>query len=99
MRGTRMAAEMKLRMPQFWLTSKKRTFAQRFWHEALFWGIPVLCLELIGFPIRQMGLAGVGLVLLIAFPAPMLGAFIGALIETGVVRWMRGHQPAARNPR
>jgi hypothetical protein len=91
-----MAAELKLRMPQFRLTSKNRTFAQRFRNQALFWGIPVVCLEWIGLPIRRFGLAGLGLVLLIVVPATMGGAFIGALIETGFIRYTQRHPPDER---
>ena len=81
---------MKLRLPHFPLTSKKRTFAQRLRDQALFWGIPILCLELIGLPIRGISLVEslemLGLVLLILAPATMLGVLVGALVETGLVR-------------
>jgi len=70
-----------------WLTSKKRTFPQRLRDQTLFWGIPVLCLELIGMPMR-----GASSVLLIAIPATILGVFVGAFIETGVIRYIRRNQ-------
>jgi hypothetical protein len=64
--------------------SSKKTFPQRLGSVALFWGLPALCLELIGIP-RQ----GLGSVLLIAVPVTVLGVFVFALIELGVVRYIQ----------
>ena len=64
--------------------SPKRTFAQRLRATALFWGIPVMFLELIGIP-RQAW----GLVFLIELPATIVGVFIFTLIEYGIVRFIQ----------
>jgi hypothetical protein len=61
--------------------SSKKTFLQRLGNVAVFWGLPAMCLELIGIP-RQ----GLGSALLIEIPATILGVFVFALIELGVVR-------------
>ena len=75
-----LAANVEWKMTYFQKSSKK-TFPQRLRSVALFWGLPAPCLELIGIP-RQ----GLGSVLLIAVPVTMLGVFVFALIELGVVR-------------
>jgi hypothetical protein len=64
--------------------SSKKTFMQRLSSVALFWGLPSLCLELIGIP-RQ----GLGTILLIVIPVTILGVFVFALIELGVVRYIQ----------
>jgi hypothetical protein len=64
--------------------SSQKTFMQRLRSTALFWGVPLLCLELIGIP-RQ----GQGSVLLIEIPATMVGVLVFALIEQGVVRYIQ----------
>jgi hypothetical protein len=64
--------------------SSKKTFAQRLGNIALFWGLPMLCLELIGLPTQ-----GLGSVLLIAVPATMVGVVVGAIIEWCVVRYIQ----------
>ena len=48
---------------------------------AIFWGLPFMCLELVGIPRK-----GWGLILLIEVPATIIGVFIFALIELGIVR-------------
>jgi hypothetical protein len=80
---TLLAANVEWKMSYFQKSSKK-TFLQRLGSVALFWGLPALCLELIGIP-RQ----GLGSVLLIAVPVTILGVFVFALIELGVVRYIQ----------
>lgn len=70
--------------------SAKKTLWQRLGSVTLFWGLPSLCLELIGIP-RQ----GIGLVLLIEIPLTVLGVFVFTLIELGIVRALR---PYASEP-
>jgi len=62
--------------------SAKKTFLQRLGSVALFWGLPAMCLELIGIP-RQ----GLGSVLLIEVPATIVGVVVFTLLELGVVRY------------
>ena len=57
-------------------TGKNLTFAQRLRHVALWWGIPMLLLELVGIPWRLWIF-----ILLIAFPATALGVLCSAAIE------------------
>jgi hypothetical protein len=64
--------------------SAKKTFLQRLGSVALFWGLPAMCLELIGIP-RQ----GLGSVLLIEVPVTILGVLVFTLIELGVVRYIQ----------
>lgn len=64
--------------------SRTKTFAQRLGSAALFWGLPSLCLELIGLP-RQ----GLGTVLLIAVPATIVSVFVVALLELAAARYIR----------
>ena len=56
--------------------NQKQTFGQRLVRGAIFWGIPMVCLECIGIPIL-----GWGTVLLMAVPATLVGVLAGALIE------------------
>ena len=51
------------------------TFLHRFAHEAVWWGIPMVCLELIGIP-----LFGWFTVLVIALPVTLAGV----LAKTGI---------------
>ncbi len=62
--------------------SAKKTFLQRLGSVALFWGLPAMCLELIGIP-RQ----GLGSVLLVEVPATIVGVLVFTLLELGVVRY------------
>ena len=55
---------------------QNRTFLQRFNENALWWGIPMVCLELIGVP-----LWGWLIVLVIAVPATLAGVLAGTAIE------------------
>ncbi len=55
---------------------QNQTFLQRFKREAIWWGIPMVCLELIGVPVF-----GWLLVLVIAVPATLVGVFVMAVIE------------------
>jgi hypothetical protein len=75
--------------------SSKKTFMQRLRATAIYWGLPVMCLELIGIP-RQAW----GLILLIELPATVVGVFIFTLIEYGIVRHIQRHwmkeQPFAK---
>jgi hypothetical protein len=67
-----MADKMKLSVRQ----NPKQTFRQRLTREAIFWGIPMVCLEFIGIPIL-----GWGAVLLMAVPATLVGVLVGTAIE------------------
>lgn len=69
---------------KYFQKSSKKTFVQRVGNVALFWGLPAMCLELIGIP-RQ----GLGSALLIEIPATILGVLVFALIELGVVRYIQ----------
>jgi hypothetical protein len=69
---------------RYFQKSSKKTFLQRLRDTALFWGLPSMCLELVGIP-RQ----GLGSVLLIEVPATILGVFAFTLIELGVVRYIQ----------
>ena len=55
---------------------KKWTFWQRFRREVIFFGIPMVCLELIGMPAL-----GWGNVLALAVPATLAGLFVYTAIE------------------
>ncbi len=55
---------------------RKQTFSQRFTREMIFWGIPMVCLELIGVPVF-----GWVTVLVIVVPATLVGVLAGAIIE------------------
>jgi len=71
-------------MKYFQRTSKeKRTFAQRLWRDAVYWGIPMIVLELVGIPRRLLVPA-----LFLWIPATMLGVLVGALIEHGIVGYL-----------
>jgi hypothetical protein len=66
--------------------SSKKTFMQRLGATAIFFGLPAMCLELVGIP-RQAW----SLILLIEVPATIAGVFIFTLIEYGVVRYIQRH--------
>jgi hypothetical protein len=55
---------------------RKYTFRQRFTSEAIWWGIPMLCIELIGVPIF-----GWPIVLILAVPATLAGVLAVTAIE------------------
>jgi hypothetical protein len=79
------------------LFQMKKTFLQRLGATALFWGLPAMCLELIGAP-RQYW----GWILLFALPATVVGVFIYTIIELGIVRYVqreKGDRPASPDPR
>jgi|tagenome__1003787_1003787.scaffolds.fasta_scaffold20934780_1 undecaprenyl pyrophosphate phosphatase UppP len=81
-------------MKYFRRTSKhKMTFAQRLAHSALYWGIPIIFLEVVGIP-RRLWLT----VLVIAIPATIVGVLIEALIEQGIVNYMDRKDPATYEP-
>jgi len=65
----------------------KKTFAQRLLGIALWWGIPMVCLELIGLPLRGWSYA-----LIIVVPATLLGVVVYALLEHGIVRLFKEAQ-------
>jgi hypothetical protein len=58
-----------------------KTFPQRLASAMVWWGIPMMCLELIGIPKRYWVP-----VLILVLPATILGVFIEALIEHGIVK-------------
>jgi hypothetical protein len=68
------------------LTIKKKTFMQRFGVIAIFWGLPCICVELIGIP-RQAW----GLILLIEIPATLLGVLTFTLILQGMAHAIERH--------
>jgi hypothetical protein len=51
-------------------------FLQRLCRQAIYWGIPMVCLDLIGVP-----LFGWGTVLATAVPATLVAITVGALLE------------------
>jgi hypothetical protein len=57
-------------------TGKTMTFAQRLRNVAIWWGIPMLLLELVGIPWRLWIF-----ILLIAFPATAIGVLCAATLE------------------
>lgn len=59
-------------------TGKRRTFGQRLKSAALWWGVPMLALELIGVPIKYWLW-----VVVFALPATALGVFVYAALESG----------------
>ncbi len=65
-------------------SSPKTTFAQRLRSTAIFWGPPCMLVELAGVPRRSWGL-----VLLIAFPATIVGVIASSLMEHGAVRFIQ----------
>jgi len=60
---------------------QNRTFLQRFNENAIWWGIPMVCAELIGIP-----LFGWSTVLLVAVPATLAGILAKTGIEHLLVR-------------
>jgi len=68
------------------LTLKKKTFMQRFGVIAIFWGLPCICVELIGIP-RQAW----GLILLIEIPATLIGVLTFILILQGMAQYIQRH--------
>ncbi len=52
------------------------TFSERLAHVAVFWGIPMVCLELIGIP-----LASWAFILMFTIPATLLGVLVYTAIE------------------
>jgi hypothetical protein len=57
-------------------TGRTLTFAQRVRNIAIWWGIPMWLLELVGIPLRLWTLA-----LLIVFPVTALGVLCAAALE------------------
>ena len=55
---------------------QKYTFSERLKREAVFFGVPLVCLELIGMP-----LIGWVTVLVIAVPATLVGLLVTTTIE------------------
>jgi len=55
---------------------RKWTFSQRYMCEAIFFGIPVVCLEFIGRPRSAWGM-----VLVLAVPATFVGLLFTTIIE------------------
>ena len=64
--------------------SSNKTFWKRFRDSIIFWGLPMICLELIGAP-RDVW----GLVVLFAIPGTILGLFIYTLVEHGIIRYIQ----------
>jgi hypothetical protein len=63
--------------------TKKKTFGQRVISTAVWWGIPMLVLELIGIPHRAWGW-----VLLLVLPATALGVLVYAILEHGAIKYL-----------
>jgi hypothetical protein len=55
---------------------RKLTFSQRLWRIAVFWGIPMVVLELIGIPRQSWGT-----ILVLAIPATLVGVLVGTVLE------------------
>ena len=62
-------------------SGREKTFPQRLLSTALWWGLPMVGVELIGIPMRMWGY-----ILIFVIPATMAGVFCGALIEHFAVR-------------
>jgi hypothetical protein len=63
-------------------TSKPiKTFSQRLVSAMVWWGIPMVALELIGIAKRYWVP-----VLFLAVPATMVGVFVGAVVEHNIVK-------------
>ena len=71
-------------MVHFALTGKRRTFRQRLLSNALWWGLPMLAVELIGVPVRYWVW-----VVILAMPATALGVFVYSLLEQGFITMLR----------
>ena len=56
--------------------TRNLTYLQRLREEAIYWGFPMVCLDLIGIP-----LFGWGTVLAIVVPATLVAITVGALLE------------------
>ena len=65
-------------------TGKRRTFGQRLKSAALWWGIPMLALELIGVPIKYWLW-----VLIFTLPSIALGVFVVGVLESGLIALVR----------
>ena len=52
------------------------TFSERFLHVAVFWGVPMVCLELIGISWHSWGV-----ILILLVPATLLGVLVYTVIE------------------
>jgi len=59
---------------------RNQTFLQRFKSVAIWWGIPMVCVELIGVPIF-----GWPIVLILAVPVTLVAVLAGTAIEHFVV--------------
>jgi len=57
-------------------TGKSKTFAQRLRYAAIWWGIPMLILELVGIPWRMWIF-----ILVIALPLTALGVLCAAALQ------------------
>jgi type IV secretory pathway VirB3-like protein len=60
--------------------NKEQTLFQRFTRAAIFWGIPMVCLEFIGIPRSSWGT-----VLVLVVPATLVGVLAGVIIEHSLV--------------
>jgi hypothetical protein len=62
---------------------KQLTFSQRFTRLAIYWGIPMVCLELLGIPIF-----GWPVVLAIVVPATLAGVLAGTIFEHLLITYL-----------
>jgi hypothetical protein len=74
-------------------TGKTLTFAQRLRNMAIWFGIPMWLLELVGIPTRLWPLT-----LLIAFPVTALGVLCAAALEHAYFSHNKSSQPSTDNP-
>jgi hypothetical protein len=75
-------------------TSKPmKTFPQRLASAMVWWGIPIMCLELIGIARRYWVP-----VLFLALPATVVGVFVEALVEHGVVKYLEERRAGDTKP-
>lgn len=82
-------------MPFFWKSSDK-SFAQHLGSVALFWGVPVLCLEMIGVP-----KGGVVSALFFLLPGTAVGVIVFTIIEVAIADYIkkkRGKNPDGERP-
>jgi hypothetical protein len=69
---------------------KTLTFSQRLWRIAFFWGVPMVCLELLGVSRESWAP-----VFVLAIPATLLGVFAGTVLEHWFVGWL-GKRPSSQ---
>lgn len=81
---------MRIRLTE---TGKRRTFGQRLLSITLWWGIPMLAVELIGVP-KEYWLW----VVILSLPATALGVLVYAALESGFIMLVRSRERRVPHP-